>query len=744
MYIPFSSLFDTKKLDTDSISICNYDTAGSISRNGELYIQITINRTNVPSSENATVTVNVTDDLAPVRNVSVEPIVSHGNISEEELLTGLNGKVSFNYTAPVTEMTLKVIMAVIINGGQPDEGYANLRFLVISFEDGTFPTVELSDPADGDMDVSNDTHIMITFSEPMNITNIDEVIRITPKISYNWGLVDRVLTLVPLEILRGSTHYLVNVHENATDLHGNPLLEANSFGFTVKSDPEFRMELILTLTSSQIIEGNTASLTVKAVNEDGSPVMNALVSIEFTGPIQISILEGLTDAGGFLNVTVFTSNVSQNILVNINISAGKDIYYNSRNETMITILDDSYRTQHRSLLLQNNISVIWTFGSRGVVDVNITSVENPSWFNSGFLELFLELQTAGTGEVFWTNITITGLDIPQGFDIEDGQMLFFTPPDGPWSRLTSMGTDHVNRSIWCNISKNDHLDSIIIAPRLINLTPKLKGEVRGRLVNGTGSPLNNTKVLMKDSGTTAYEIITDSDGVFTFLDVETGIYLLYLDKKGYNLSVRTNVHVSSGEREELGNISVKKEEINIIPADGKDKEDGRKGLPVLYIVLLIIFLILVLIALYKFVQAKYSQDDTSDRKVSRAFPKSSKSSSRPSTGFFNSSDEESFECPLCGSDVGEKDNRCNTCGARFVPNKLVCPDCGMIVLPGDKYCEMCGTVFGMQEGRNIDLSGDWGSANSHSIDGRVAISDFEVVGDNEISLYDLMKKNSSK
>jgi methionine-rich copper-binding protein CopC len=96
--------------------------------------------------------------------------------------------------------------------------------------DTTAPTVISSNPDGGDTNVSINSNIVITFSEPMNTGSIN--VSLNPNVnlggaSFKSG--DRVVEFNPPSNLSGGTNYTVNV--SGKDLAGNNLTGSSSYSF---------------------------------------------------------------------------------------------------------------------------------------------------------------------------------------------------------------------------------------------------------------------------------------------------------------------------------------------------------------------------------------------------------------------------------------------------------------------------------------------------------------------------------
>ena len=99
------------------------------------------------------------------------------------------------------------------------------------------PKIVLTDPGDGQLDVSVDALIMIEFSESMDPASVAEALDVNPPFDYeiSWNPEHTVLTLSPVGDLIHDTTYSVAVGEEAMDSAGNHLEGTYGFSFTTES-----------------------------------------------------------------------------------------------------------------------------------------------------------------------------------------------------------------------------------------------------------------------------------------------------------------------------------------------------------------------------------------------------------------------------------------------------------------------------------------------------------------------------
>lgn len=138
-----------------------------------------------------------------------------------------------NYTATVTTAVTDVA------GNQLA---AQSAWTFTTVPDNTPPTVVLTAPANGRMNVPRDTTVNVTFSENMNPSTLNGTltnftvkttvgsVTVLGTVSYNVST--RIATFTPTAILAPNTGYTVTITSGATDLAGNGLAVNSLFSFT--------------------------------------------------------------------------------------------------------------------------------------------------------------------------------------------------------------------------------------------------------------------------------------------------------------------------------------------------------------------------------------------------------------------------------------------------------------------------------------------------------------------------------
>ncbi len=165
-------------------------------------------------------------------------------------------------------------------------------------EDTAPPTVASTSPVDGADDVSVNTAITATFSEPMDASTIDETTfvvndgasDIAGTVTYD----DVTATLTPDEELNYDTTYTATVTTGARDLAGNPLQNSYEWSFTTKNEEEppavlstnpadgaddILVETVITATFSEAMDADTINTDTFLVS-DGVANIPGTVSYE--------------------------------------------------------------------------------------------------------------------------------------------------------------------------------------------------------------------------------------------------------------------------------------------------------------------------------------------------------------------------------------------------------------------------------------------------------------------------------
>ncbi len=146
------------------------------------------------------------------------------------------------FIAPYSQLPASNVFTITIDGDCEDISGNKLgsdysfTFTTTSEEDNTAPYVVMTVPADEATDVSPGMPIVITFSEPMNMTNTSNAITISPEpeeVDLDWKGPELTILHYPFPQDSGVE---VTIGTGATDLAGNPLATAYSFDFRTAID----------------------------------------------------------------------------------------------------------------------------------------------------------------------------------------------------------------------------------------------------------------------------------------------------------------------------------------------------------------------------------------------------------------------------------------------------------------------------------------------------------------------------
>ncbi len=142
--------------------------------------------------------------------------------------------------------------------------------------DITPPTVESSNPADGEADVSRSGPFWVLFSEEMDKESVEDNMSFqpdgSPDIGYNTWWEGDTIFITPYSSLTGATDYLITVSELSEDMAENQLGEDYLINFTTTSEAD-----------------NTAPEVESTTPEDGATDVTAVITveIEFSEPISV-------------------------------------------------------------------------------------------------------------------------------------------------------------------------------------------------------------------------------------------------------------------------------------------------------------------------------------------------------------------------------------------------------------------------------------------------------------------------
>ena len=111
-------------------------------------------------------------------------------------------------------------------------------FSFSSLNDEVRPVLLSHTPEDRDILNQNNQAVILTFSEPMDITSVLDAFSILPSIdgSYSWNADTTIFTFTPYQSYSWQTEYRVNLTTSASDLMGNTLSAPDDFTFFVGLD----------------------------------------------------------------------------------------------------------------------------------------------------------------------------------------------------------------------------------------------------------------------------------------------------------------------------------------------------------------------------------------------------------------------------------------------------------------------------------------------------------------------------
>ena len=196
------------------------------------------NGTNVPASSNIVITFSEPMDIGSVQ-VTAVPDITLGMAT----WSAQNDQVTYTPTVPLLPSTeYNVTVAGQDRARNQLGGTTTFKFTTALPPDTAPPTVVSVAPPNGAMSVPNNTSIVITFSEGMNIAATTAALSISPAVTCNggwsWNVGGTTTTCVPASPLAYMTAYTVGVGVGAQDLAGNALAAAFSSSFVTGVAPD--------------------------------------------------------------------------------------------------------------------------------------------------------------------------------------------------------------------------------------------------------------------------------------------------------------------------------------------------------------------------------------------------------------------------------------------------------------------------------------------------------------------------
>lgn len=251
-------------------------------------------------------------------------------------LTGNGQQITFNPAQPLADGSYTVVVSNVFDlMGNPLPPFT-WNFVV----DTTPPVVVSTSPANGDANVSNQTGITATFSEPMtpgalNLWTMNPVpVQISGLTSYDFNATvsGNSLNITIPQILKHGTTYNVMLGTSLKDAHGIPMANPYGFSFTTRpglvADPvllyrtyatiaataigdvngDGRQDLVIATSQSQMLSGtNQFTLFVFNQNPDGTlaaPLTTSTSTSSNTGCIPTGLAIGDVTGDGQADIVL--------------------------------------------------------------------------------------------------------------------------------------------------------------------------------------------------------------------------------------------------------------------------------------------------------------------------------------------------------------------------------------------------------------------------------------------------------
>ncbi len=171
-----------------------------------------------------------------------------------------------------TQYTVSIGTGSTDLSGNPLESTYMWQFTTSSIPDIIPPIVENNSPTG--FNVSLSATVSVTFSEPMNRTNVEAAFSALPAITGVISWSDNVMAYMPTSPLWYGMTYTITVNVGATDAVGNPLESAYSWQFSTTSEPD------------------TTPPTVKESSPTGGSITTGtIISVTFSEPMDRSSAE---------------------------------------------------------------------------------------------------------------------------------------------------------------------------------------------------------------------------------------------------------------------------------------------------------------------------------------------------------------------------------------------------------------------------------------------------------------------
>jgi parallel beta-helix repeat protein len=166
--------------------------------------------------------------------------ISDPNLRDVMYLLDARGYIALPSPYIINTSELPDGVYIIMITANDTAGNKAIRWFEVTI-DAILPYVVSSVPTDKSEDVDIDTTIIITFSEPMNLTDTENHISLDPHVDFSchWNQQGHELTIIFYSInLSGSTTYLLTIDSRLADINGNPLSTNFTLEFTTKAEPQ--------------------------------------------------------------------------------------------------------------------------------------------------------------------------------------------------------------------------------------------------------------------------------------------------------------------------------------------------------------------------------------------------------------------------------------------------------------------------------------------------------------------------
>ncbi|MCK4758010.1 MAG: Ig-like domain-containing protein [Thermoplasmata archaeon] len=201
---------------------------------GPVIVHTPIEEANV--GDEITVTAIVTDD------VGVDAVQLHyqdvGNTTYTSIEMNPTGNAN-EYSAIIPAQGENGVVHYYIWVNDTNNNIATTQeFTVLITGDIVLPEVLFVEPTGTNVSVA--TGISIVFSEPMNMTTVQEAITIIPNVTiseYIWSSNNRTLTVIFSANLSYNTTYNITIGTRAVDVAGNGLVSVHNWEFTTREKP---------------------------------------------------------------------------------------------------------------------------------------------------------------------------------------------------------------------------------------------------------------------------------------------------------------------------------------------------------------------------------------------------------------------------------------------------------------------------------------------------------------------------